>query len=56
MNAAQQAQYMQSVRELTSVPAAERFQLVLRHEKREQTAYVLTVAKSGPKMKDRPPE
>ncbi len=34
---------------------AERFQLVLRREEREQTAYVLTVAKGGPKMKESAP-
>jgi bla regulator protein blaR1 len=55
MNGAQQAQYMRSVRERTKALLAERFQLVLRHEMREQTAYVLTVAKGGPKMKESAP-
>jgi uncharacterized protein (TIGR03435 family) len=44
-----------SVRERTQALLAERFQLVLRHEMREQTAYVLTVAKGGPKMKESAP-
>jgi bla regulator protein blaR1 len=55
MNGAQQAQYMRSVRERTKALLAERFQLVLRREMREQTAYVLTVAKGGPKMKESAP-
>ncbi|MGA7239949.1 MAG: TIGR03435 family protein [Bryobacteraceae bacterium] len=55
MNAAQQAQYMRSVQERTRALLAGRFQLVLRREEREQTAYVLTVAKGGPKMKESAP-
>src|SRR5215469_6797944 len=55
MNGDQQAQYMRSVRERTQSLLGERFQLVLRHEMREQTAYVLTVAKGGPKMKESGP-
>jgi uncharacterized protein (TIGR03435 family) len=55
MNAAQQAQYMRSVRERTRALLAERFRLVLRREEREQTAYVLTVAKGGPKLKEAAP-
>jgi uncharacterized protein (TIGR03435 family) len=55
MNAAQQARYMKSVRERTQALLAERFQLVLRREKREQIAYVLTVAKGGPKMEESAP-
>jgi len=44
-----------SVRERTRALLGERFQLGLRHEMREQTAYVLTVAKGGPKMKESAP-
>lgn len=55
MNAAQQAQYARSVRERTRALLAERFHLVLRREEREQTAYVLTVAKGGPRMKESAP-
>src|SRR5215469_3371255 len=44
-----------SIRERTQALLGERFQLVLRHEMREQTAYVLTVAKGGPKMKESAP-
>jgi bla regulator protein blaR1 len=53
MSSAQQ--YMRSVRERTKALLTERFQLMLRHEIREQTAYVLTVAKGGPKMKESTP-
>lgn len=55
MNGAQQAHYMRSVRERTQALLAERYQLVLRREMREQTAYVLTVAKGGLKMKQSTP-
>lgn len=33
---------------------AGRFALVLRHEMRDQTTYIMTVAKSGPKLKEAP--
>ena len=55
MTGAQQAQYMRSVGKRTQALLAERFQLVLRREMREQTAYILTVAKGGPKMKESAP-
>lgn len=51
-NGAQQAGYMRLLRERLRALLADRFHLVLRHEMREQTAYVLTVAKGGPKMKE----
>jgi bla regulator protein blaR1 len=55
MNGQQRADYMHLVRRRLQSLLAEQFRLVLRHEIREQTAYALTVAKSGPKMKESAP-
>lgn len=55
MNDQQRGRYMHLVRQRLQSLLAERFQLVLRHEMREQTAYALTVAKNGPKMKESAP-
>lgn len=54
MGAPQHAPSMKLVRSRLQSLLAERFRLELRHEMREQTAYALTVAKSGPKMKESP--
>lgn len=42
------------VRQRMRTLLTDRFQLLLRHETREGTAYILTVAKNGPKMKEAP--
>ncbi len=52
MNDAQRRSYMELVRQRLQTLLAERFQLSLRHEAREQTIYALTVAKNGPKLKE----
>ncbi len=52
MNDAQRRTYMALVRQRLQALLAERFQLQLRHEAREQTMYALTVAKNGPKLKE----
>jgi uncharacterized protein (TIGR03435 family) len=48
----QRARFMDLSRRRLQALLADRFHLVVRHEAREQTAYVLTVAKGGPKMKE----
>lgn len=50
----QQARFMSLVRQRTRALLADRFSLQLRHETREQTAYVMSVAKGGPKLKEAP--
>jgi uncharacterized protein (TIGR03435 family) len=52
MNDAQRRRAMEVGRLRLQALLAERFQVSLRHEKREQTVYALTVAKNGPKMKE----
>jgi len=54
MTAPQQAADMRLIRLRLQSFLAERFHLALRHEMREQTAYALTVAKGGPKMREAP--
>lgn len=51
MSDAQRTRFMDLVRQRVRALLADRFQLVIRHEMREQTAYVLTIAKNGPKLK-----
>jgi uncharacterized protein (TIGR03435 family) len=52
MDDSHRKQYMSAVRQRLQALLADRFQLALRHEMREQTVYVLAVAKGGPKMKE----
>jgi bla regulator protein blaR1 len=52
MNDAQRSRLMALVRQRTQALLAERFQLTLRHESREQATYALTVAKNGAKFKE----
>ena len=52
MSDAQRAQTLERVRRRLQALLAERFQLVIRRESREQAVYSLTVAKGGPKLKE----
>jgi bla regulator protein blaR1 len=52
MNDTQRTRYMAIIRQRLQALLADRFQLVLRHESREQTVYALTIAKNGPKLKE----
>ncbi len=52
MTDVQRTQFMKLVRLRTQALLADRFQLTLRHETREQTAYALVVAKNGAKLKE----
>ena len=52
MTDAQRARSSELVRQRLQSLLTERFQLVIRRETREQPAYALTVAKSGPRLKE----
>jgi uncharacterized protein (TIGR03435 family) len=52
MTGPQQAAYMRLIRSRLQSLLAVRFHLALRREMREQTAYALTIAKGGPKMRE----
>lgn len=49
---AQRKIWMDDVRQRLRSLLAERFQLKLRHDSKEQTIYSLTITKSGPRMKE----
>ncbi len=52
MSDAQRSRYMETVRGRLKALLAERFQLAIHRETREQTVYSLALAKSGPKLKE----
>ncbi|HLW76109.1 MAG TPA: TIGR03435 family protein [Bryobacteraceae bacterium] len=52
MSEAQRKDTMETLRARVRTLLADRFQLVLRQESREQTIYALTIARNGPKMKE----
>lgn len=52
MNDAQRTRMQDVVRRRTQALLADRFQLVLRHESREQTIYALTITKGGSKLRE----
>jgi uncharacterized protein (TIGR03435 family) len=52
MSDTRRTRMMDVVRLRTQALLAERFQLTLRRESREQTIYALTIAKNGPKLKE----